>query len=54
MAYREGDHIRDRITYRAGEVEQIYSDGWLLVRGADGALGHAEPGDVERDPYYDR
>ena len=51
MAWHEGDHIRDRITHRAGVLEQVYADGWLLVRWADGALTHAEPRDVERDPY---
>jgi hypothetical protein len=50
MAFREGDHIRDKRTHRAGEVEQVYGDGGLLVHWVDGELGHAEPEDVEPEP----
>jgi hypothetical protein len=54
MAYREGDHIRDKITHRVGEIEQVYHDGWLLVCWADGETDHAEPRDLEPDPAEDR
>jgi hypothetical protein len=52
IAYREGNRIRDRITHRAGEIHQVYHDGWLLIRWADGELGHTEPRDVEPNPCY--
>jgi hypothetical protein len=52
MACHEGDHVRERSTHRAGVIEQVYHDGWLLVRWVDGATDHAEPRDLEPDPHY--
>ena len=33
--------------------QTLYSDGWLLVRTADGREQHVEPQDIEPDPYYE-
>jgi hypothetical protein len=49
-----GDHIRDRITHRAGVVTHVYADGWLRVRWGAGGETPAEPRDLEPDPYYCR
>jgi hypothetical protein len=54
MTFREGQKVRDKITHRPGTIEQVYHDGWLLIRWADGVLDQAEPRDVEPDPAYHR
>jgi hypothetical protein len=54
MAFHEGDHVRDRITYVAGVVVHVYADGWLRVHWEAGGETPAEPRDLERDPYYHR
>jgi hypothetical protein len=54
MIFHEGDHVRDRITHRGAVVLDVYSDGWLLIRWENGDEDHAEPADLEPDPYYHR
>jgi hypothetical protein len=51
--YREGQHVRDRLTHEAFVIDTIYADGWLLVHTAAGDERHVEPQDVEPDPYYE-
>jgi hypothetical protein len=48
--FEAGQRLRDRITHVEAEVLQVYADGWLRVRWEDGAVGHAEPRDMEPLP----
>jgi hypothetical protein len=51
--FREGQHVRDRITHEATTIRHIYADGWLLVETSDGREQHVELRDMEPDPYYE-
>jgi hypothetical protein len=48
--FREGQWVRDTITHEAGEIRQIYHDGWLLLAMETGELRHFNPWEVEALP----
>jgi hypothetical protein len=47
---REGQWVRDTITHEAGEIRQIYHDGWLRLTMEDGTPRHYNPWEVEPLP----
>jgi len=55
--FREGQHVRDRLTHEALTIDTIYGDGCpgkdQSGGTADGREQHVELQDIEPDPSYE-